>query len=351
MDSLIAFGLNPTQFEVEPFGSGHINKTYLARSRNGGESYVLQQINTHVFRQPEVIAHNHRRTWAYLAQTAPDYLFLQALTTADGKDLWVDGDAVWRLMPYVPHTLTVDKAESPNQAYEAAKQFGRFARLTAHMDVRDMLPTIPDFHNLILRMRQFDVALVGARAERKQRARVEIEAVQANAHIADQYVALVSSRALPTRLMHHDTKINNVLLREKTFEGVCVIDLDTLMPGLILSDLGDMVRTYVCQVEEDEQDVAQVVVRNDYYAALVDGYVSEMRDELTSDEKAVLFYAGQFMVYMQAVRFLSDYLSGDVYYAIKRPEHNLDRARNQITLLQRLNEKEQPLQKIIQECL
>ncbi len=351
MKVLAAFGLDVNLFDVGPFGSGHINKTYLAKDRNGGESYVLQQINTHVFKRPEVIVQNHRRTWEYLAREHPAYLFPRALPTTNGDDLWRDGDVVWRLMPYVPNTMTVDRADSPKQAYEAAKQFGRFARLTAQMDVSGMQPTIPDFHNLILRMQQFDDALVRASEERKTRAASEIEAVQANAHIAKKYVEMVRVNVLPTRLMHHDTKINNVLLREGTFEGVCVIDLDTLMPGRILSDLGDMVRTYVCPASEDERDVSQVVVRADYFAALVDGYVSEMRDELTVVEKDVLFYAGQCMVYMQAVRFLADYLNGDVYYAIKRPEHNLDRAKNQITLLTRLNEQEQPLRKIIRECL
>ena len=186
--------------------------------------------------------------------------------------------------------------------------------------------------------------------ERKTRAAAEIDAVWANAHIAERYAAMMQANVLPKRLMHHDTKINNVLLRTGTHEGVCIVDLDTLMPGVILSDLGDMVRTYVCPVSEEERDVSRVQVREDYYAALMDGYVSEMGGELTSDEQDVLFYAGQFMITMQAIRFLADYLNGDVYYPVKRAEHNLDRARNQITLLIRLNEKEQPLKKIIQNC-
>ncbi len=351
MSVLAAFGLDANQFDVAPFGSGHINKTYLAKDRNGGKSYVLQQINTHVFKRPDVIARNHRQTWEYLSREHPDYLFLQAIRTQAGEEMYCEGDDYWRLMPYVPNTMTVDRADSPRQAWEAARQFGRFARLTAQMDVIDFELTIEHFHNLTLRMHQFDETLAGASDERKARAAGEIEAVQANAPISKKYAELTQANVLTTRLMHHDTKINNVLLREGTFEGVCVIDLDTLMPGKILSDLGDMVRTYVCPASEDERDVSQVVVRDEYFAALVDGYVSEMRDELTTDEKDVLFYAGQCMVYMQAVRFLADYLNGDVYYAIKRSDHNLDRARNQITLLLRLNEKEQPLRKIIRECL
>jgi len=374
MQALRAFGLDPCQFALKPFGSGHINKTYLAhgpapktgraaseghlpqvQSPSEDKRYVLQQINTGVFKRPEVIAANHRRTWEYLAKTRPDYLFLRALPTADGQDLWrangdVDG-GVWRLMPYVPDTITLDRADSPKQAYEAARQFGRFARYTAGMDLLGLEPTIPDFHNLTLRVGQFEDALAQADVAHRARAGPEIEAVRASAHIATRYAGLMRARMLPERLMHHDTKINNVLLGAQTYEGVCVVDLDTLMPGVILSDLGDMVRTYVCPVSEEEQDVTRVCVREDYFAALMDGYVSEMRDELTRAEKDELFFAGQFMIYMQAVRFLADYLNGDVYYPVKRPEHNLDRARNQIKLLQRLNQKEQPLKKIIQECL
>ncbi len=347
---LAAFGLKPEQYEVRPFGSGHINKTYLARNTAGDAHYILQRINTYVFKRPQVIAKNHRMTWEHLSARHPDYMFPRALPTIYDSDLYVEGEDFWRLMPFVEGAVTVDKADSPQQAFEAARQFGRFAKLTAGIDLGAFEPTIPDFHNLALRARQFDDAIENASTERRVRAGDLIDFLQGQGRITRHFEAVIKP-ALPDRLMHHDTKINNVLLHAGTFEGVCVIDLDTLMPGKIVSDLGDMVRTYVCPVPEDEPDMSRVCVRDDFYAALVRGYLAEVRGELSALEQEQIFYAGEFMVYMQALRFLADYLNGDVYYPVKYAEHNLDRARNQTTLLMRLMEKEQPLKAIIRECL
>lgn len=348
---LAAFGLEPKQFDVRPFGSGHINKTFLAANRKGSNHYILQRINTRVFKRPEVIARNHRLTWEYLAQSQPDYLFPRAIPTNASSDLFRNDEDYWRLMPYVANTVTIDQADSPQQAYEAAKQFGRFARFTAGVDLTDFEPTINDFHDLTLRYASFQTAIQDATRKRRARAAELIGSFFGLSHIAENYATLMRAEALPDRLMHHDTKINNVLLREGTFEGVCVIDLDTLMPGKILSDLGDMMRTYLSPVSEEVYDVDRIVIREAYFAALMDGYLSQMRGILTSIEKEHLFYAGQFMIYMQGIRFLADYLNGDGYYPIKYSEHNLNRARNQWTLLTRLIEKEQPLQKIIRACL
>lgn len=354
-DVLAAYGLDPQFVNVQPHGSGHINKTYLVRNRVSnhvsGQGLILQRINTYVFKQPEIIAQNHRLTHAYLAQHFPEYLFLPAIRTINDQEMFWHGDEVWRLMAFVPDTVTLDQADSPKQAYEAARQFGRFARLVSDIDLSEFQPTIPHFHNLSLRFEQFQHALEGAEVQRKTHAAAEIDAFVRHADIATTYQKLVSAGHLRDRLMHHDTKISNVLLREGSYEGVCVIDLDTLMPGKVISDLGDMVRTYVCPVSEEERDVRKVTVREDYFAALVDGYLTEIGATLTAAEREHLFYAGQFMVYMQGIRFLADYLNGDKYYPIEYPEHNLNRARNQLALLECLNEKEMSLQRIIREKL
>jgi Ser/Thr protein kinase RdoA (MazF antagonist) len=348
---LAAFGLVPGEFDVQPYGTGHINKTYRARSLAGREDYILQRINTNVFKRPEVIAQNVRLTSEYLAKAHPDYLFAAPIPTTYGEPMSVEDGEVWRLTPFVAGTVTLDKADSPKQAYEAARQFGRLTRLTAEMDLSAFEPTIPDFHNLSLRFAQLEAAIASASDERKMWAGDVVDGLLAAREIVDRFEALAGQGGLPDRLMHHDTKISNVLLREGSFEGVCVVDLDTLMPGKVISDLGDMVRTYVCPASEEEADVTRVVIRDEYFAALMDGYLSETRAALTALEREELFYAGEFMVYMQAVRFLADYLNGDVYYPVKYDRHNLYRARNQWTLLTRLREKEQPLQKIIRECL
>lgn len=348
---LAAFGLTPNEFDVQPYGAGHINKTYRARSLTGGEDYILQRINTAVFKRPSAIANNVRLAGDYLACAHPEYLFLRPIPTTQGDALFVEDEMVWRLTPFVAGTVTLDKVDSPRQAFEAARQFGRMARLTVGMDLGAFEPTIPDFHNLSLRFAQLEAAIAGTRGDRKVRAAEVVDGLLAAREIVEQFESLMGQGGLPDRLMHHDTKISNVLLRDGSFEGVCVVDLDTLMPGKVISDLGDMVRTYVCPVSEEEPDVAQVMVRDAYFAALMDGYLSEMRGALTELEREQLFYAGEFMVYMQAARFAADYLNGDVYYPVKYDGHNLNRARNQWTLLTRLREKEQPLRKIIRECL
>ncbi len=352
MDSVLAaYGLDPQQVNVRPHGTGHINKTYRVSGHASGRDFILQRINTYVFKQPLVIAKNHRLAHDYLSQQFPEYLFLPALRTAHGAEMHHHEDGVWRMMDYVPNTLTIDQADSPKQAYEAAKQFGRFAQRVSDIDLTGFEPTIPNFHNLTLRFEQFQQAIANASPERKSRAAELIDAFLHHADIAQTYAALMSEGHLRDRLMHHDTKISNVLLHEGSYEGVCVIDLDTLMPGKVISDLGDMVRTYVSPVSEEEADISKVVVRDDYYAALMDGYLSELGGALTPAEREHLFYAGKFMVYMQGIRFLADYLNGDKYYPIKYPEHNLNRARNQLALLERLIEKEMPLQRLIRERL
>ncbi len=354
---LSAFGIEPERFDVRPFGSGHINKTFLltprdrARGRDAG-GFVLQRINTNVFKRPEVIARNQRMTGEHLSRVAPDYLFLRAIPTRDGADMYVSGGEHWRMLPHAADTITVDQAETPRQAFEAARQFGQFARLTNGIDLAAFEPSIPQFHDLALRQAQFERAVAdarGGRVDRAENARDLIAAYQSRGDIVETFKHL--SRELPDRLMHHDTKINNALLREDSFEGVGICDLDTLMPGKIISDLGDMVRTYVCPVSEEEPDVHKIAVRDDYFAALTQGYLTEVREVLTDSERASLFYAGEFMIYMQGIRFLADYLNGDVYYPVKHAEHNLDRARNQWALLQCLTEKEPALRRVIDSCL
>ncbi len=350
-DVLAAFGLDATRVDVLPFGSGHINKTYRVSPRDPlvSHQFVLQKINTQVFKRPEVIARNHALTAAWLSATAPEYLFLHPIATRGGGSMLIDSGGAWRLLPLVANTVTVDRAESVKQAREAAVQFGRFARMTYGIDLAPFEPSIPDFHNLSLRYRQLDAAIDAAAPARRKLAAPLIDAFLGRSDIVKTYDTI--KPALPDRLMHHDTKINNVLLRAGTFEGVCVCDLDTLMPGKVLSDLGDMVRTYVSPVSEEEPDERRVVVRDDYYLALMDGYLSEMRALLTPEEREHLMFAGEFMVYMQGVRFLTDYLNGDVYYPVKHERHNLDRARNQWALLAQLDARRPALQRGIDALL
>jgi Ser/Thr protein kinase RdoA (MazF antagonist) len=345
-----AFGLNAADYEIKKFGSGHINNTFLLSGQQD-QKYILQRINTYVFKEPGVIARNLRLAADFLAKHHPDYLFITPIPTVTGEEMFFFNGEYWRMIPFIPNSTSVDQADTPKQAYEAARQFGKMARLLHGIDLHEFKASIPNFHNLTLRYSAFQEAIRTAKEERKNFAEELIEQCLRYSDIAITFESLKTDPEFGDRLMHHDTKINNVLLNKDSFEGICVCDLDTLMPGKIISDLGDMVRTYVSPVSEEERDFSQISIREDYYEALMKGYLSEVGSTLSQTEKDHLFYAGKFMIYMQGIRFLTDYLNGDVYYPIKYPEHNYVRAKNQLVLLEKLLEKEPKLQAVIDSCL
>lgn len=334
---LEAYGLRDAV--AEPFGSGLINRTWKIAA--GGRQFILQRINEDVFRQPEHIAHNIRVIAGYLKENHPDYLFVAPLPALSGHDT-VQINGSFRLFPFVAGAHAKEVAASPRDAFEAARQFGRFTRLLAPFDVRQLKTTIPQFHDLSLRYRQFKAALRTASVARRTTSGEAVRIVEEKNEIAKEYERIVSGAAFRLRVTHHDTKISNVLFDEAG-HGLCVIDLDTVMPGYFISDLGDMMRTYLSPVSEEEIDFAKIEVRPAFYKAVVEGYFSEMKDELGPIEKEHLFYAGEFMIYMQALRFLTDHLNNDRYYGARYPEHNLQRARNQLVLLERLQQQKQEL--------
>ena len=328
-------------------GSGHINETYIAAGNQ--QSWIVQKLNHRVFTQPEAIEQNVRLCQAYLQEKEPNYLFLAPILNKKGCYTTKITESYWRIFPFISDGIAFDTLSDPKKAYEAAKKFGELSRLLDGIPLAQFKETIPAFHDLSLRFKQFDHALAEAPKERKEAAAEAIAMALANREIVDIFEML--KKILPLRIQHHDTKISNVLLHKKSFAGVCVIDLDTLMPGYFLSDLGDMMRTYLCAYDENETDLAKITIREDYFKALMSGYLSEMADILTAEEKTQLLFAGKFILYMQALRFLSDYLQGNIYYPISYPEQNLIRSLNQFQLLQSIVEKEKNLEQIIHECL
>jgi Ser/Thr protein kinase RdoA (MazF antagonist) len=327
---LSAFDIDADRSAVVPFGSGLINGTW--KIPVGDDAYILQCINTNIFKSPQAIADNLVSLQTYLAQTAPDYIFAAPLPTLNGDYLVIDDSQYYRLLPFIKNSHTVDEVSVPAQAFEAAKQFGKFSRLLNDFDADSLKYTLPDFHNLTLRVNQFKSALKNAAADRLDKAAVEIKEIEKHEDIADVYRQLVEEKQIPLRVIHHDTKINNVLL-DADDKGLGVIDLDTVMPGYFISDVGDMMRTYLSPANEEEKDLAKVYILEDNFAAIYNGYMAEMGDVLTSAEKDLFFYSGKFMIYMQAVRFLTDYLNGDIYYHTTYPGQNLVRAQNQLSLL------------------
>lgn len=335
---LAAYGIVADECIIQPFGSGLINTTW--KVVHGDKAYILQRINHHVFKQPSVIADNIRYIGDYLQQHAPAYFFVQPVYTLDDKGLVItdDGD-YYRLQPFVPASRSYDVVDDEQLAYEAAKQFGRFTRLLSGIDISKIGYSLPDFHNLTLRYAQFEEALKKGNPSRIAASEELIFRIRQYAYLTDTFEAIKVNPAFKIRVMHHDTKINNVLFNNDG-KGICVIDLDTVMPGYFISDFGDMMRTYLSPANEEEKDFSKVTARASFFTAIVNGYLSEMKSELSPDELHHLVYAGQFMVYMQAIRFLTDYLNNDIYYGAKYPEQNFVRTGNQLALLDSITDQE-----------
>ena len=343
---LNAFELDAAHCSIKAFGSGLINTTWKI---SNGNVYILQRVNDAVFKNPVAIAQNIRLLGEYLNQEHPAYFFTQPVKTKTGGDLFfLPEHGYFRLFPFVPHSHSIDVVTTTKQAYEAAKQFGRFTRLLSHFNTTRLQATIPDFHNLSLRQQQFVTALEKGNGNRISIASGSIDRAKQHYTIVDQYEDLKKSPSFKIRVTHHDTKISNVLFDERD-NGLCVIDLDTVMPGYFISDVGDMMRTYLSPVSEEEQDFSKIQVREAYFQAIVSGYLSEMQTELSQTEKINLVYAGKFMLYMQAIRFLTDFLNNDIYYGKTYENQNLNRATNQLILLQQLCEKETKLQQMVLE--
>lgn len=338
---LPAYGLSGESLIIESFGSGLINNTW--KVTTPVRSYILQRVNQSVFTRPDDIAHNTRLVADYLKVHHPEYLFVAPVAAKDGRDLtYIEGKGFFRLFPFVTDSCSKDVVETPGQAYEAAKQFGRFTRLLCGLDTSQLRITIPSFHDLGLRYRQFLLSLEKGDPQRLAESRRVIDTLTRYTAIVSEYEEIIKSPEFKLRVTHHDAKISNVLF-DREGKGICVIDLDTVMPGYFISDVGDMMRTYLSPVSEEERDFDKIVIRDEYYKAIVQGYYGEMQEELTAIEKKYFFYAGKFMIYMQALRFLTDHLNGDVYYGARYPGHNFVRAANQAILLQRLIEKEDVL--------
>jgi Ser/Thr protein kinase RdoA (MazF antagonist) len=318
--------------DIQQFGNGLIHKTYIL-SKDNVPNFILQQVNTNVFKWPDAIENNLQLLKAYLNESSLDLNLPLPLTNLSGAlHTYVSND-VFRLTRYVEGSHAIDTCLQPEQAFEAALQFGQFTSSFAGLDISQIKATIPDFHNLTFRWKQFEQALANGNPTRIQHAKREIETIIDNKSIVTKYEHICSSDQFKQRVTHHDTKISNILFDQKG-KGICVIDLDTVMGGLHISDLGDMFRTYLSPGNEEETDLEKVFVRSSFYTAIVNGYLDKMADQLTEDEKAMIPFAGEFLIYMQALRFLTDFINDDIYYGISYEMNNFNRTINQLHLLE-----------------
>lgn len=347
-----AFGITPVEHDIIPYGSGLINKTFLLKDRIDGNDWLLQQVNTAVFKQPELIAYNNYLAAEHLRSHHPDYRFMRGRRTALGKDLFMDPElGAWRVFPYFANTISFDQAVSPAQAFAAAQQFGRLLNKLDGVYVGAFKTIIPGFHDTAARFAAFQRSMESAMPERLELGSDPIAFYLAHAHIVEEYNAVMADRSIQTRITHNDTKLNNVLFDKDTGEAVCVVDLDTLMPGKAIFDLGDMIRTFISTAAEDDPDPAHTRINADVFEQLVKGWTSEMAPLLSPSEMKLLYWSGQLLMFEQGIRFLTDFLLNDVYYRTERPLHNLDRARNQMHLLRAYTERREALEGRAQAAL
>lgn len=328
---------------LEPHAGGLINHSWQARFATGAgeERFLLQRINQHVFRRPaEVMANMTRVTRHVAAHLAaegapePERRVLRLVPTRDGGTHHVDaGGETWRLVPWIEGTRSVERAATEREARETARAFGRFLRHLADLPGPRLFETIPAFHDTPARILAFERIVAEDRVGRAREARPEVEAVLDRRALASALTTRVAGGELRERPAHNDAKIANVLFDEGTGEALCVVDLDTVMPGLALHDFGDLVRSGVSDSDEDERVLERVAVRPSFFAALAEGFVEGAAEALSPVERSLLATGAEVIVYEQAVRFLGDHLDGDRYYKIARPGHNLDRARAQLALL------------------
>ncbi len=342
--------------EAQSFGSGHINDTYCAWYDQAGVRirYIHQRINHHVFKNPVKVMENVARVTGHalarlLAEGHPEAhrRTLTCIPALDGKPYAFDMEGnLWRTYPFIERARGYDEIECNEQAYQAARAFGAFQKLTADLSGGRLHETIPDFHHTPKRLEALEAAIASDLSSRATTVRAEIDFARARAGDCARITDLIASGKIPERVTHNDTKLNNVLLDETTAEGICVIDLDTTMPGSALYDFGDLVRTAAPTTREDEADLKKIGVRLDRFEALVKGYLSSATF-LNEAELAHLAFSGKLITLELGIRFLTDYLTGDTYFKTSRPGHNLDRCRNQFAFVTALEENMDKMEEIV----
>ena len=353
---LAQFEINGTVKEAKPLGNGLINDTYHVVTDGDTPDYVLQRINNAIFQDVELLQHNIEVVTAHIrsklqAAGSPDIdrCVLQFVKARDGKTYYRDdADRYWRVMVYIPDTVT-HEAVTPEHAFDCGKAFGNFEKML--VDVPEQLgETIPDFHNMELRMRQLREAVANDAADRLGEVRDIVDELERNADEMCQAERLYREGRLPKRICHCDTKVNNMLFDRKG-QVLCVIDLDTVMPSFIFSDFGDFLRTGANFTAEDDPDLSRVGFNEEIFKAFTKGYLESAREFLTPLEIELLPYAAALFPFMQCVRFLADYINGDTYYKIKYPTHNLDRTRNQLALYRDVRRHDQMMKDFIHGLL
>lgn len=354
-----AFGIPAEVTDCVPFGHGHINDTYLLRTAGtDSPDYILQRKNHMIFRDVPGMLSNILKATGHIrgklisqGETETDRKVMRYYPARDGNYFTRDDQGnYWTLFLFVRDSHGIEEVTNTEQAYSAGKAFGQFQLQLSDLDGSGLIETIPDFHNGLFRFRQFEEAL---RSDPAGRCREMQDVTARLMDRKDEMLKLqlwLDNGELPLRITHNDTKINNILFDSN--DGIlCIIDLDTVMPGSILFDFGDAIRTLGDSAPEDEPDLTKISFRSDYFNAFTEGYLSESRDFLTGKEKENLVFACRYMVWEQAIRFLTDYLNGDIYYKTAYPGHNKVRTLSQLRYLEVLEEQEEKMEECVRSFL
>ncbi len=362
-EAIAAFALetaaNGRLVSKKPYGNGHINDTFLIccqTAKNTEKKYILQRMNHDIFKNPPQLMENMVHVTRYLREKIlsqggnPERETLNVIKTKNGADWYEDSDKnYWRVFPFIENSMCLEKVENAKDFYDSAAAFGNFQWMLADFPAETLHETIPNFHNTPSRLQDFQKAVQTGDKGRAALAQREISFVLDRAKEASVLTDLLSEGKLPLRVTHNDTKLNNILFDKDTHKALCIIDLDTVMPGLSLYDFGDSIRFGANTGAEDETDLTKVGLDLSLFAAFTKGYLEGCKGSLTATEIEMLPMGAKLMTYECGMRFLADFLTGDHYFKIHRENHNLDRARTQFQLVADMETKWDEMTAIVQK--
>lgn len=352
------FSVSGDCLEVKPFGNGHINDTYAVTcaSEGGVRRYILQKLNSRVFPHPTALMNNFAAVTAYLRPIIkkeggdPDRECLKVIPTVQGAAYYVDGEGeVWRMTQLIENTDAYLVAENCAMFEDAGRAFGLFIKRLEGFDAASLIEVIPDFHNTVKRYENLEKAVAADKAGRASGVKDLIDFARARKDKTSVIVSALKEGRIPLRVTHNDTKLNNVLIDTATQKAICVIDLDTVMPGSLLYDFGDAIRVGCSTAEEDEKDLSKVNFDRENFVAFTRGFMRGLGDNLTVNEEKLLPTGAILMTFECGMRFLTDYLEGDVYFKTAYPEHNLVRCRTQFKLVEEMEKSLDFMQKTVDD--
>lgn len=347
-DIIRSFALEGKPVRCSPFGSGHINQTWLLET-DQPHKYILQRVNTGVFPNGNGLMSNIIKVTEHLKKKDPDPRHVLTLVPTKEGRMYISrsADELWRVYEYVTGGISLDRAETSDDFRLSGKAFGLFQKQMADFPAEQLVEVIPGFHDTPRRYTAFHEAIRTDKLKRADSVSAEINFVLQREKSAGYLMELLGKGELPLRVTHNDTKLNNVMLDSLTREPLCILDLDTVMPGLVANDFGESIRFGASTASEDEPDTEKVHLDLDLYEAFTKGFLGACGIQLTEKEKETLQDGARMMTLENGMRFLTDYLEGDTYFHIERPEHNLDRCRTQLTLVREMEQKDDQIRRMI----